>query len=142
MNVDVKIASKALSYRLKQVLPNLINFDQTAYVKGRFIGESIRLIDDILYHTEQENIDGVLFAADIEKAFDSVLHNFIFASLKGFGFGDEFIKWIRTLLFNVSSCVMNNGFSTGYFLLSEAQGNVISYQHTFLFCVLNYFSFK
>ena len=87
MNVDVKIASKALSFRLKQVLPNLINFDQTADVKGRFIGESIRLIDDILYHTEQENIDGILFAADIEKAFDSVEHNFIFASLKRFGFG-------------------------------------------------------
>ena len=53
-------------------------------MKGRFIDESIRLIDDILYHTEQENIDGVLFAADIEKAFDSVEHNFIFASLKRF----------------------------------------------------------
>ena len=35
-----------------------------------------------LYHTEQENIDGILFAADIEKTFDSVEHNFIFASLK------------------------------------------------------------
>ena len=58
MNVDVKIASKALSFRLKQVLPNLINYDQTSYVKGRFIGESIRLIDDILYHTEQEMLMG------------------------------------------------------------------------------------
>ena len=67
MNVDVKTASKALSIRLKKVISNLINYDQTAYIKGRFIGESIRLIDDILYHTEQENIDGVLFAADIEK---------------------------------------------------------------------------
>ena len=60
MNMDVKIASKVLSFRLKQVLTNLINFDQTAFVEGRFNGESIRLIDDILYHTEQENIDGVL----------------------------------------------------------------------------------
>ena len=119
MNVDVKIASKALSFRLKQVLPNLINYDQTAYMKGRFINESIRLIDNILYHTEQENIDGILFAADIEKAFDSVEHNFIFASLKRFGFGVEFIEWIRTLLFNVSSCVMNNGFSTGYFSIER-----------------------
>ena len=120
MNVDVN--------RLEQVLPNLINFDQTAYVKGRFIGESIRLIDDILYHTEQENIDGVLFAANIEKAFDSAEHNFIFASLKRFGFGDEFIKWIRTLLFNASSCVMNNGFSAGYFSIERGtrQGDPLS----------------
>ena len=55
----------------------------------------------------------------MEKAFDSVEHNFIFASLKRFGLGDEFIKWIRTLLFNVSSCVMNNGFSTGYFSIER-----------------------
>ena len=136
MNVDVKIASKALSFRLKQILPNLINFDQTAYVKGRFIGESIRLIDDILYHTEQENIDGVLFAADIEKAFDFAEHNFIFASLKRFGFGDEFIKWIRTLLFNVSSCVMNNGFSKGYFSIERGtrQGDPLS-AYIFILCL-------
>ena len=95
-----KIASKALSFRLKQFLSNLINYDQTAYVKGRFINESIRLIDDVLYHTKQENIDGVLFAADIEKAFDSIEHNLIFASLKRFGFDDEFIQWIKTFLFN------------------------------------------
>ena len=120
MNVDVKIASKALSFRLKQFLSNLINYDQTAYVKGRFINESIRLIADVLYHTEQENIDGVLlFAADIEKAFDSVKHNFIFALLKRFGFDDEFIQWIKTFLFNVSSCVINNGFSTGYFSIER-----------------------
>ena len=82
MKVDVKIASKALSFRLKQVLLNLINYDQIAYVKGRFIGESIRLIDDILYHTEQENIDGVPFAADTEKAFDSVKRKFHFCITK------------------------------------------------------------
>ena len=69
MNVDVKIASKSLSFRLKKVISTLINYDQTATIKGRFIGESIRLIDDILHHTEQENIDGVLFAADIGKSF-------------------------------------------------------------------------
>ena len=48
MNVDAKIASKALSFRLKKVMSNLINHDQTAYINGRFIGESIRLIDNIL----------------------------------------------------------------------------------------------
>ena len=41
MNVDTKIASKVLALRMKKVIPNLINYDKTAYVKGRFIGESI-----------------------------------------------------------------------------------------------------
>ena len=98
------------------------------YVKNRFIGESIRLIDDLLYHTEQKNLDGILFAADIEKAFDSLEHNFIYATLEKFGFGEDFIQWIRTLLCNASSCVMNNGFSTVYFNLkrSTRQGDPLS----------------
>ena len=140
MNVDVKIASKALSFRLKKVISNLINYDQTAYIKGRFIGESIRLIDDVLYHTEQENIDGVLFAADIEKAFDSVEHSFTFAVLKKFGFSDDCIQWIKTFLFDASSCVMNFNFSTGYFKIDRGtrQGDPLS-AYIFISCLEIFF---
>ena len=38
LNVDYKITAKALT-RLKETLPKLISFQQTAYVKNRFIGE-------------------------------------------------------------------------------------------------------
>ena len=48
LNVDLKIISKALSERLKKVLPLLISPSQTAYVRNRFIGGSGRLISDIL----------------------------------------------------------------------------------------------
>ena len=68
MNVDTKISSKVIALGMKKVLPNIINYDQTAYVKNRYIGESIRMINDILYHAKQENLDGVLFAADMEKS--------------------------------------------------------------------------
>ena len=140
MNVDVKIASKALSFRLEKVISNLINYDQFAYIKGRYIGESIRLMDNILYHTEQENIDGVLCAADIEKAFDSVEHSFVFAVLKKFGFGDDFIQWIKTFLFDASSCVMNNSFSTGYFKIDSGtrQGDPLS-AYIFILCLEIFF---
>ena len=49
----------------------------------------------------------MLFAADIEKAFDSLEHNFLFATLTKFGFGPDFIKWIKVLFFDAKSCVMN-----------------------------------
>ena len=48
MNVDMKIALKARALRMKKSSPNIINYDQTAYVKNRFIGESIRLMDDLI----------------------------------------------------------------------------------------------
>ena len=128
MNVDTKIASEALALRMRQVIPSIINYDQTAYVKDRFIGESIRLIDNILGHAEHENLDGILFAVDMEKAFDSLEHSFIFATLTRSGFSKDFIQWIRTLLYHGSSCVMNNGQSTGYFNLERGarQGDPLS----------------
>ena len=44
INVDVKVASKALAKRTKKVTHNIIHCNQAAYVKGRYIGESVRLI--------------------------------------------------------------------------------------------------
>ena len=48
LTVDYKIISRALASRLKKVLPYLISPQQTAYVENRFIGESGRLIADII----------------------------------------------------------------------------------------------
>ena len=53
---------------MKKVIYSLISYDQTAYVKGRYIGESVRVIDDLLKYAKDENIDGILFAADTVKA--------------------------------------------------------------------------
>ena len=55
LNVDLKVASKALAFRMRQVIPLLIHPNQTAYVKGRYVGESVRIIEDILDHADQEN---------------------------------------------------------------------------------------
>ena len=53
LNVDLKIASKAIAKRIEPTLPNLIHSDQTAFLKGRYIGENIRLISDIMDYTQQ-----------------------------------------------------------------------------------------
>ena len=82
INVDIKVASKSIANGLKAVIHNLISVDQTAYVKGRFIGESVRVINDLIKHIDREDEEGILFSTDIEKAFDSVDHNFLFATLK------------------------------------------------------------
>ena len=119
LNVDAKLISKVLAMRLKKVIDKVIRPDQTAYIPGRFIGESIRLISDILEYTEVEQMEGYMFAADIEKTFDSVDHNFLIAVLKKFGLGHEIIQWVKTLLYDQQSCVMINSHSTGYFALKR-----------------------
>ena len=60
LNVDLKIISKALANRLKSVIDKIITSNQTAYVKDRFIGESSRLLSDILELTDDLKIGALL----------------------------------------------------------------------------------
>ena len=41
------------------------------------------------------DIPGYLVAMDIEKAVDSLNHDSLLNVLKKFGFGENFIQWIR-----------------------------------------------
>ena len=128
LNVDAKIISKCVATRLSPVLPTIISCDQTAYVKGRFIGESARLISDILEVTDTEKLEGYMLTADLEKAFDSIDHTFLLSCLEKYGFGPNFLKWIKILLNKNESCVMNGGTTTGYFNLERGarQGDPIA----------------
>ena len=109
-------------------------------MKGRYTGESIRLISDILEYTEENDTFVILVSADFEKAFDLIEHAFLFAVLKSFGFGPQFIQWVRTFLNNAESCVVNNSHSTGYFPLERGtrQGDPLS-ADLFIFCVESLF---
>ena len=80
LNVDVKIISKALSKRLKNVLPSLISDNQSAYVDWRFISECRRLI--VLQTTDMLKLNIMLVTIDIQKTFDSVNHQFLILALK------------------------------------------------------------
>ena len=65
---------------------------------------------------------------DIQKAFDSLDHNFLISTLKKYGFGQNFILWIKILLNDQESCVINGGKTTKYFMLGRGarQGDPIS----------------
>ena len=119
LNVDSKIISKALSENLKEVLPDLIFSQQTAYVKNRHIGESGRLISDMIEVTETRKIGVLLVTMDIENAFYSLDHNFLISTLEKYGFGQSFILWIKILLNDQESCVSNGGKTTKYLMLGR-----------------------
>ena len=128
LNVDTKLISKVLAERLKNVLPDIISKNQTAYVNNRFIRERGRLINDLLEVCDTLNKKGYLVTIDIEQAFDLVNHGFLIAILEKFGFGKTFIEWIKILLKNQESCVINGGKTSPYFKLERGtrQGDPIS----------------
>ena len=113
---------------MELILPELIQCSQNAYVKGRSIFDAVRTIDDILEYTRHTKMSGILVAIDFEKAFDSVDHTYLFKVLNTFNFGSSFIQWIRTLYSNISSCIINNGFTSDYFAVGRGvrQGDPLS----------------
>ena len=135
LNCDYKIAAKAIANRFKQVIPNIINYDQTGFLKGRFIGENIRLIDGIIKYTAAKNIPGLLLFLDFEKAFDTVEWSFLPKTLQCYNFWQSAINW-KLFYHNTESCILNNGWSSNFFKLERGvrQGCPLS-PYLFILCV-------
>ena len=76
------------SYRIKKVLPTLINNDQTGFIAGRYIGENIRLLFDIMEYAEENDIPGLFLLID---------------------FGECIQKWVKTFYNNIISAVNQGG---------------------------------
>ena len=67
---------------------------------------------DLIEYTESRDLPGAILLLDIQKAFDSVNHQYLLKVLKRFNFGDKFVDWIKTLYSSRKSYVVNNGFFT------------------------------
>ena len=74
------------------------------------------------------DVPGYLVITDIEKAFDSLDHDFLLSVLKKIGFGENFIYWVKISLNDQQSCTINGWFTTPYFNLEKGarQGDPIS----------------
>ena len=79
-------------------MPSLISSQQIAYVENRFIGDSGRLISDIMEIRSWFNITCFLLSMGIEKAFGSLNHIFLISVLKKFRFGKKKYHLDRNLI--------------------------------------------
>ena len=128
LNTDYKILTKALANRLQQVLPLIVNSGQTACIKGRTINDNTRLLNDVISYVNEKNTSLAFISIDQMKAFDRVSHDFLFACLERFGFGPNFINWIKLIYHDASSSVKTNGWLTAFIKLERGlrQGCALS----------------
>ena len=89
LNVDVKIGGYVLAKRLQMILGKIINGDQSGYIKNRYIGLNIRLIEDIIEYSDKLEIDSAILFLDFKKAFDMVEWNFMLSVLEYFGLTED-----------------------------------------------------
>ena len=114
-NFDYKILAKILANRFKGVISDIIDDDQTAYIRGRNITTILRLIDDVIEYVEVCNKTGAILALDYKKAFDSISKEYLLHCFKIFGFGDDFIQWVETLMSKTESAVIHYGWVSEFF---------------------------
>ena len=128
LNVDYKILSGIVAYRMKQVLPHIISDDQKGFLKNRYIRENIRTVYDIMHELEKRGKSGLILLIDFEKAFDSVEWSYINKVLKAYNFGESFLNWVNIIYKNSCSCVINNGNFSEFFKLGRScrQGDPLS----------------
>jgi hypothetical protein len=97
INNDAKILSRIISNRLQTVVDQICG-EQKAYIRSRNILENVYVMEAIL---QNKNSDTYIFLSDFSSAFDSMQHQWILETLKGFGFGNKFIGYVKTCLTNL-----------------------------------------
>ena len=128
LDVLYKLVAKVIANRLGLVVEKLICPDQTGFVKGRYIGENLRLLSDVIEYCQIENHESVIVACDYRSAFDSLEHEFLFEALKAYNFGENLIGWIKVLYSDASLAIINNGLCSRWFSCQRGtfQGSPLS----------------
>jgi hypothetical protein len=71
-NVIYKIISKVIALRLKPILPFIISKEQSEYVEGRQIMDSVILVHEVIHSLKSTRTPGILLKLDLSKAFDKL----------------------------------------------------------------------
>ncbi|CAM2096314.1 unnamed protein product [Caretta caretta] len=96
-STDNKIVVKAISLRLGSVLADMIHPDQTYTVPDRSIFDKLFLVRDLLELGHRDDQSFALLPLDQEKVFDRVDHGYLLSTLQVFGFGPQFVGFLRVL---------------------------------------------
>ena len=110
--MDYKIAAKAIGTRMESTLPFLVHTDQSGFMKGRYIGENIRLICVLLEQTKTDKSSGILLTIDFRKAFDTLEWPIMHKALETYNFGESLRRWIEIFYKNIESTVLNHGYAS------------------------------
>lgn len=97
LNVDFKILTKVLASRVNDVILTLIHEDQTGFMPGKGTDINLRRLYTVLAASDHLTPSDLVASIDAEKAFDSVEWVYLWEVLCRFGFGFNFISWVRAL---------------------------------------------
>ncbi|XP_071709006.1 uncharacterized protein [Rutidosis leptorrhynchoides] len=119
---------KLLSNRLRKVIPNLVGYEQSAFIKGCNILDGALIANETVDYLKHKKSKRLVFKVDFKKAFDSLSWEFLMEIMGIMGFGIKWRDWILSCLKSASISILVNGSSTNEFKLERGvrQGNPLS----------------
>ncbi|KAL3679689.1 hypothetical protein R1sor_022645 [Riccia sorocarpa] len=119
LTMTYKIIAKVIATLLKEMLPGIIDSQQTGFVAGRNIIDnilSLRLGQEWAQVTDQ---DVIFVKLDFMKAYDRVAHKFLWDTLSSMGMEEDTISRIKGLIVGGTSEVHVNGSFTEEFVIER-----------------------
>ncbi|KAL9683788.1 hypothetical protein QQ045_021213 [Rhodiola kirilowii] len=110
------IVSSLLASRLKEVLPDIIDPAQGAFVKDRSIVNNIYLAQQLLNDYGKKKIsERMAWKIDLRKAYDTIDWSFLTSMLEHLKFPRKFIAWMAMCMQTTSYSMMIKGEMIDFF---------------------------
>ncbi|XP_071698919.1 uncharacterized protein [Rutidosis leptorrhynchoides] len=103
-----KIIAKLLSIRIPKVIPSLVGFEQSAFIRGRNIMDGALIANETFDYLKNNRIKSMVFKVDFEKDFDSLSWDFLDDMMRLMGFGAKWRGWITSCLKTASISSLDN----------------------------------
>ncbi|CAM2106369.1 unnamed protein product [Caretta caretta] len=101
----VEMCGRARAFYTRSVLEDVIHPDQTYTVPDCTIFDNLFLVRDLLELGSRDGLSFALLSLDQEKAFDRVDHGYLLSTLQAFGFGPQFVGFLR-VLYTSAECLV------------------------------------
>lgn len=109
LNADYKLMTRIFAMRIATVAPHLVHKSQAGFMKGRNIADHTDLTHYMISKCEMAEENGAIVFLDQEKAYDKILHPYLWEVMKSMGFPDKLIQTIKTLYSNAYTSIIING---------------------------------
>ncbi len=119
LSTDSKLLAKVLALRLDRCIGDLIDYDQSDFLRGRFVADNVRRLLHIIQQADSYKASSAILSLDAEKAFDRIEWSFLWSVLKHFEFGSFFLQAVKTIYSECSARVITGSYISPSFYLGR-----------------------